>query len=263
MLAPDARLIADRAAARRSARAALAARALLQAGDHHTAGRRGDALRAVAFAGRVAPTAIGGGSLALMLAIARGDDYGCYRQTRRLLAVLAERVGSHALRHSGSSGASASDPDYDADDGARRAAKLRRRDAGAAPWSRPSPSGIPPCCWLSGRAGVQFPDRRLMPDGYPRDDAEAIAHLGGAAARAVSPTSSSPPPPAGGSSYYPAFAEHLRGRHRLLRRRRRLRGVRAGMSGRIVIAGCIAQKPYQAGHTWQFLQYLLGFRRLG
>lgn len=35
------------------------------------------------------------------------------------------------------------------------------------------------------------------------------------------------------------------------------------MSGRIVIAGCMAQKPYQAGHTWQYLQYLLGFRRLG
>jgi hypothetical protein len=35
------------------------------------------------------------------------------------------------------------------------------------------------------------------------------------------------------------------------------------MSGRIVIAGSLAQKPHQAGHTWQFLQYLLGFRRLG
>ena len=35
------------------------------------------------------------------------------------------------------------------------------------------------------------------------------------------------------------------------------------MSGQIVIAGCIAQKPSQAGHTWQYLQYLLGFRRLG
>ena len=27
--------------------------------------------------------------------------------------------------------------------------------------------------------------------------------------------------------------------------------------------GSIAQKPHQAGHSWQFLQYLLGFRRLG
>jgi hypothetical protein len=35
------------------------------------------------------------------------------------------------------------------------------------------------------------------------------------------------------------------------------------VAGRIVIAGCMAQKPFQAGHTWQYLQYLLGFRRLG
>jgi hypothetical protein len=35
------------------------------------------------------------------------------------------------------------------------------------------------------------------------------------------------------------------------------------MSGRIAIAGCMAQKPGQAGHTWQYLQYLLGFHRLG
>jgi hypothetical protein len=33
--------------------------------------------------------------------------------------------------------------------------------------------------------------------------------------------------------------------------------------GRIVICGAVAQKPQQAGHTWQFLQYLLGFRELG
>src|SRR5919107_5665513 len=33
--------------------------------------------------------------------------------------------------------------------------------------------------------------------------------------------------------------------------------------GRLTIAGSIAQKPQQAGHSWQFLQYLLGLRRLG
>jgi hypothetical protein len=33
--------------------------------------------------------------------------------------------------------------------------------------------------------------------------------------------------------------------------------------GRIAIAGCVAQKARNAGHTWQFLQYLLGFKRLG
>jgi hypothetical protein len=35
------------------------------------------------------------------------------------------------------------------------------------------------------------------------------------------------------------------------------------VKGRIVIGGAIAQKPGSAGHAWQFLQYLLGFRRLG
>ena len=34
-------------------------------------------------------------------------------------------------------------------------------------------------------------------------------------------------------------------------------------AGRIAIAGCVAQKAGNAGHAWQFLQYLLGFRRLG
>jgi hypothetical protein len=35
------------------------------------------------------------------------------------------------------------------------------------------------------------------------------------------------------------------------------------MKKRVVISGALAQKPNQAGHTWQFLQYLLGFQRLG
>jgi hypothetical protein len=34
-------------------------------------------------------------------------------------------------------------------------------------------------------------------------------------------------------------------------------------AGRIAVAGSIAQKPGQAGHAWQFLQSLLGLRRLG
>jgi hypothetical protein len=30
---------------------------------------------------------------------------------------------------------------------------------------------------LSGRSGMQFPDRRVQPDGYPRDGAAVIAQL--------------------------------------------------------------------------------------
>jgi hypothetical protein len=33
--------------------------------------------------------------------------------------------------------------------------------------------------------------------------------------------------------------------------------------GTIAVAGSVAQKPRHGGHTWVFLQYLLGFRRLG
>jgi hypothetical protein len=33
--------------------------------------------------------------------------------------------------------------------------------------------------------------------------------------------------------------------------------------GTVVLAGSIAQRPGRGGHTWVFLQYLLGFRRLG
>jgi hypothetical protein len=35
------------------------------------------------------------------------------------------------------------------------------------------------------------------------------------------------------------------------------------MKETIVIAGSIAQKPWQGGHTWVFLQYVLGFKKLG
>ncbi len=35
------------------------------------------------------------------------------------------------------------------------------------------------------------------------------------------------------------------------------------MAEKLIIAGSLAQKPRQGGHTWVFLQYLLGFKRLG
>ena len=34
------------------------------------------------------------------------------------------------------------------------------------------------------------------------------------------------------------------------------------MNQRMVLAGSLAQKPRHGGHTWVFLQYLLGFKRL-
>lgn len=212
VLQRDAGLVVNRARARRSARAALAARALRQAGDHHTAGRRGDALRAVAFAGRMAPAATATGAPALMLAIVRGDDYRGYRQTRRMLAVLAERLESprHATRLARSV---AEDPDYEQMT-ARAAAKLRRltpRRAVVASVTKWDPTML----WLSRRRGVQFPDRRRMPDGYPGGDEHAISHLAqlqadGATHLAFTAATR------WWLDYYPAFAAHLHERHTLL-----------------------------------------------
>jgi hypothetical protein len=35
------------------------------------------------------------------------------------------------------------------------------------------------------------------------------------------------------------------------------------LKGRVCISGALAQQPYRSGHSWVFLQYLLGFRKLG
>src|SRR5215210_550294 len=33
--------------------------------------------------------------------------------------------------------------------------------------------------------------------------------------------------------------------------------------GTVIVGGAVAQRPGRGGHAWVFLQYLLGFRRLG
>src|SRR5204863_5865674 len=45
--------------------------------------------------------------------------------------------------------------------------------------------------------------------------------------------------------------------------RRRDQAREWAMRRTIVLAGSLAQKPHQGGFTWVFLQYLLGFKRLG
>src|SRR5690349_5131421 len=37
----------------------------------------------------------------------------------------------------------------------------------------------------------------------------------------------------------------------------------SGLKDRVVVAGSMAQRPHWGGHTWVFLQYLLGLQRLG
>jgi glycosyltransferase involved in cell wall biosynthesis len=156
------------------AQAALAAKALLHAGDAFTAGRRGESLRAVALAGRLAPRATAGLIPRLVLATVSGDDYGCYANTKALLGRLAGAL--EGTRYGRRIRAAASrDPAWEATL-VRIAATLRLvipADALVGSVTKWDPTLLR----LSRRRGRQFPDRRALPDGYPSESATAIDHL--------------------------------------------------------------------------------------
>ena len=157
--------------------------------------------------------------------------------------------------------AAASDPAWDAT--LARISETLRRVVPPPRWSAASPSGTPRCCVsaaaaaASSRIAVRCPTATR---GIARPPSTISSRSGAKASR----TWSSRAPPSGGSSITKGSTSPRR-ELRPAVEGRRLRGLRPGglMIGRITVAGSLAQKPYQAGHTWQFLQYLLGFRRLG
>jgi glycosyltransferase involved in cell wall biosynthesis len=198
--------------AARAARAALAAKALIHSGDAFTGGRRAEALRAVALAGRLAPRATADLIPRLLLATARGDDYGSYRNTKTLLARLADRLeGSRYGRRLRRE--AASDPAWDATLD-RISATVRGvipADAVVGSVTKWDPTLLR----LSGRQGRQFPDRSALPEGYPRESASAIAHLESVRREGVShlvfPSASF-----WWLEHYADFARHLGDRYPLL-----------------------------------------------
>jgi glycosyltransferase involved in cell wall biosynthesis len=161
----DARVVAralrGRGELRELASAALTAKALLYAGDAYTRGDRGGAAAAVA-------------DPALRAAIEAGDDVACERLTKAALAGLADpldgtRFGAHVRA------LSARDERWSAElaHAAKVVARRTPADAVIAAIAKWDPALIA----SSGRAGCNLPDRALLPGGYPRDGAEAVAHL--------------------------------------------------------------------------------------
>ncbi|HWF35559.1 MAG TPA: glycosyltransferase [Solirubrobacteraceae bacterium] len=153
--------------------AALAAHAVLHAGDAYTRGARAEALDAVALARRLQPSAHG--RLAeLRQATLDGDDGACMRLTRALLGELADKLGGTRLAHRLRATA---DGDEAWEAQLRRAgaavARITPADAVIAAIAKWDPTVVA----ASGRAGCNYPDRSLHPDGYPRDGASAVAHL--------------------------------------------------------------------------------------
>jgi Glycosyl transferase family 2 len=151
------------------ASAALASRAVVHAGDAYTAGRRALAARSLLVAGR-----LGAPAGALLAATARNDDLACHRLTKDVLRALAVQLDG--TRYGARLAASvAPNPAWDAVQ-TRVADQIRRRTPRAAVLASVT-KWDPTVLRLSGRRGVQFPDRRVQPDGYPRDGATVVAQL--------------------------------------------------------------------------------------
>jgi glycosyltransferase involved in cell wall biosynthesis len=170
----DARVVRRRSSGKtaalvRRARSALAAKAVLHAGDAQTRGERRAALRALALAARARPDLLRG-LARLAGAVLRADDYAAYVASNALLDRLA---GALVGTRYGDVLADRATPDPDWEATLTRIARTVRTvtppDAvlgTVAKWD-------PTLLRLSGRRGRNFPDGI----GYPPDDAVAVAHL--------------------------------------------------------------------------------------
>ncbi len=162
---PDAIAVAD------MAHAALAAKALLHAGDAYTSGHVPEAMDAAALAQELWPAT---SARELRAAMRRRDVAGARSLTRTALRGLGRelagtRFGAKLVA------AVAADDAWDAEL-ARAGATVARvtpADAVIAAIAKWDPALVA----HSGRAGCNFPDRELDPNGYPRDSVAAADHL--------------------------------------------------------------------------------------
>jgi glycosyltransferase involved in cell wall biosynthesis len=153
------------------AEAGLAAQAVLYAGDAYTRGAVEEAQAALTLAAQLVPC---GEIEALRREIRGGEATACMMLTRTALGSLADALAGtrYGVRIAA---AAAGDPSWDAQlaRAGRAAARVTPPDAVLAAIAKWDPQLIE----RSGRSGCNFPDRRLLPDGYPRDGESALAHL--------------------------------------------------------------------------------------
>jgi glycosyltransferase involved in cell wall biosynthesis len=174
LLARERSRLPDKHRAATTAFTALAAKALAHAGDLLTRGDREASMRAVALAARLAPRPLATLAPALLRSTARGDVFDCYRRSKAMLGRLADLL--EGTRYGAKLRAAATrDAAWEAV--LARAAEAVRRvvpvDACVGSVTKWDPTLLA----LSGRRGHNFPDRRRLPDGYPRDGGAAVAHL--------------------------------------------------------------------------------------
>ena len=162
------RIAVDKGQWSRRARSALAAKAVLAAGDFQTRGERRAALRALALAARSRPD-LGHGLAGLARAVVVGDDYGAFVASNSVVDRLAGALAG--TRYGGLlASRAAQDPDWEAT--LRRIARTVQAVTPADAVLGTVTKWDPTLLRLSGRRGRNFPARA-----YPPDSAAAVAQL--------------------------------------------------------------------------------------
>ena len=163
------------------ARAALSARAVLAATEASRRGNRRRALSALALGARATPGLIAQAQMwALAGSVVRGHELGTFQHSKRLLGALYEDVRpsrfADRIRKVATTDASwermtrrTAETIAHATSPAARVAVVDKHD--------------PTILGLSERSGWHFPEHSLLPEGYPSDSAQAIAHLDALRAR--------------------------------------------------------------------------------
>lgn len=159
----------------RQAAAALASKALIYGGDQFTLGQRSAALTATLQGLRLFPALWGQrASWLLLRSILRGDEYAHYRHAKALLGQLyaqladtryGERIRKLAVIN------------REWEQTLQAIAQVIQQQTPPEAVVLTADKYDPTLLHLSQRKGWHFPDRRLLPDGYPRDSTLAIQHL--------------------------------------------------------------------------------------
>jgi GT2 family glycosyltransferase len=154
---------------------ALAAKALLVGGRFHALGARAQAVVSTVAAARLAPSLARNREIwALAAAQARGDDYAAFRHGQSSLARIHEKLAGSRFAHSIEKLAIPNSVwENELASVASVVRRLVPRSARVAAVDKHDPTLL----HLARRRGWHVPDLQLLPSGYPRDGAEAVAHL--------------------------------------------------------------------------------------
>ncbi|CAN5259111.1 hypothetical protein BH18GEM1_BH18GEM1_07790 [soil metagenome] len=167
--------VPERLVLERRVRAAVAARAVLHATDCLTRAERGRAMAGLLIATSARSALCRSGELwRLLSSAARGDEYGWHVRSRALLARLADTLaGSRYGERLRAAAIVTPGWEETLSEIARTVREIVPPEARVAVVDKWDPTVL----HLSRRSGWHFPDRKAMPEGYPRDSAAAIRHL--------------------------------------------------------------------------------------